>query len=89
MIVIFAKPNGDVIKLKDIADVKLDFSEVPMKNYVNGKRGVSFIVKKTTDEDLDKIDNEVGELIEQSAEEAAAAPVPSPEEVTTDVYVSY
>ena len=42
-----------------------------------------------SDEDLDKIDNEVGELIEQSAEEAAAAPVPSPEEVTTDVYVSY
>ena len=42
-----------------------------------------------TDEDLDKIDNEVNELIELSAEEAAAAPVPSPEEVTTDVYVSY
>ena len=54
-IVIFAKPNGDVIKLKDIADVKLDFSEVPLKNYINGKRGVSFIVKKTRDEDLDKI----------------------------------
>ena len=32
-----------------------NFSEIPMKNYVNGKRGVSFIVKKTTDEDLDKI----------------------------------
>ena len=40
---------------KDIADVKLDFSEVPMKNYVNGKRGVSFIVKKTVDEDLIKL----------------------------------
>ena len=33
--------------------------------------------------------NEVNDLIELSAEEAAAAPVPSPEEVTTDVYVSY
>ena len=42
-----------------------------------------------SDEDLDKIDKEVGDLIELSAEEAAAAPVPSPEEVTTDVYVSY
>ena len=62
-IVIFAKPNGDVIKLKDIADVKLDFSEVPMKNYVNGKRGVSFIVKKTVDEDLDKIANEMTSYI--------------------------
>ena len=42
-----------------------------------------------SDEDLDKIDNEVINLIETSAEEAAAAPAPSPEEVTTDVYVSY
>ena len=62
-IVIFAKPDGDVIKLKDIADVKLDFSEVPMKNYVNGKRGVSFIVKKTVDEDLDKIADEMSSYI--------------------------
>ena len=62
-IVIFAKPNGDVIKLKDIADVKLDFTEVPLKNYINGKRGVSFIVKKTTDEDLDKIADEMTSYI--------------------------
>ncbi len=62
-IVIFAKPNGDVIKLKDIADVKLDFAEVPLKNYIDGKRGVSFIVKKTTDEDLDKIADEMTSYI--------------------------
>ena len=36
-IVIFAQPNGDLIKLKDIADVNLDFSEISLKNYVNGK----------------------------------------------------
>ena len=62
-IVIFAQPNGDLIKLKDIADVNLDFSEIPLKNYVNGKRGVSFIVKKTTDEDLDKIASEMTNYI--------------------------
>ena len=62
-IVIFAQPNGDLIKLKDIADVNLDFSEIPLKNYVNGKRGVSFIVKKTTDEDLDKIASEMTDYI--------------------------
>jgi multidrug efflux pump subunit AcrB len=62
-IVIFAKPNGDVVKLKDIAEVKLDFTEVPLKNYINGKRGVSFIVKKTTDEDLDKIADEMTSYI--------------------------
>ena len=62
-IVIFSKPNGDVVKLKDIAEVKLDFTEVPLKNYINGKRGVSFIVKKTTDEDLDKIADEMTSYI--------------------------
>ena len=62
-IVIFAKPNGDVVKLKDIAEVKLDFTEVPLKNYINGKRGVSFIVKKTTDEDLDKIADQMTSYI--------------------------
>lgn len=64
-IVIFAQPNGDLIKLKDIADVNLDFSEIPLKNYVNGKRGVSFIVKKTTDEDLDKIASKMTDYISE------------------------
>ena len=64
-IVILAMPSGDVVRLKDIADVNMEFSEIPMKNYVNGKRGVSFIVKKTTDEDLDKIADEVSAYIEK------------------------
>ena len=64
-IVILAMPSGDVVRLKDIADVNMEFSEIPMKNYVNGKRGVSFIVKKTTDEDLDKIADEVSAYIKK------------------------
>jgi multidrug efflux pump subunit AcrB len=62
-IIIFAQGNGDIVKLKDIADVRLDFSEIPLKNYINGKRGVSFIVKKTTNEDLNKIANEMDNYI--------------------------
>ena len=49
-IVVLAKPNGELIRIKDIADVKLDFSEIPLKNYIDGKRGVSFIVKKTVNQ---------------------------------------
>ena len=64
-IVIIALPNGDVVRLKDLADVKLDFSEIPLKNYVNGQRGISFIVKKTTNEDLDKIASEMDTYIEK------------------------
>ncbi len=64
-IVILALPSGDIVKLKDIADVSMEFSEIPMKNYVNGKRGVSFVVKKTTDEDLDKIADEMSAYIKK------------------------
>ena len=54
-IVIFSKPNGEIIRLKDIADVSLDFSEIALKNYINKKRGISFVINKTKDEDLNKI----------------------------------
>ena len=64
-IVIFAQPNGDLIRLKDIADVRLDFTEIPYKNFINGNRGISFIIKKTSDEDLDKIANEMDNFIEK------------------------
>tara|TARA_Y100000589_G_scaffold330841_1_gene381845 strand:- start:2402 stop:5584 length:3183 start_codon:yes stop_codon:yes gene_type:complete len=69
-IIIFSQPNGEIVKLKDIADVSLDFSEIPLKNYINKKRGVSFIINKTTDEDLDKIANVMDDYIEKfNAEE--------------------
>ena len=54
-IIINALPNGDLIRLKDIANVKLDFSEIPLKGYIDGKRSISFIIKKTSDEDLNEI----------------------------------
>ncbi|MBM77049.1 MAG: acriflavin resistance protein [Crocinitomicaceae bacterium] len=64
-IVVLAKPNGELIKVNDIANVKLDFSEIPLKNYINGKRGVSFIVKKTSDEDLNEIADEMTKYIKE------------------------
>ena len=42
-----------------------------------------------TDAELDAIDAEVMALIEESVQEAIAAPMPAPEALTTDVYVSY
>ena len=38
---------------------------------------------------LDAIDREVAELIEHSVVEAKAAPLPGPEDLLSDVYVSY
>lgn len=40
-------------------------------------------------EDLEEIDAEVAALIDRAVEEGLAAPFPDPEELTTDVYVSY
>jgi len=42
-----------------------------------------------TDAELDAIDTEVLVLIDEAVEEAIAAPLPAPEELTKDVYVSY
>ncbi|MBG15284.1 MAG: acriflavin resistance protein [Crocinitomicaceae bacterium] len=64
-IVVYAQPNGDVIRLKDIADVNLEFSEVPIKSYTDGKRSINFIVKKTPSEDLNKIADEMTSYIEK------------------------
>ncbi|MGY8988390.1 MAG: efflux RND transporter permease subunit, partial [Flavobacteriales bacterium] len=54
-IVIFSERNGDIIRLKDIAKVELEFSDIPIISYVNGKRSISFIIKKTPEEDIAKI----------------------------------
>ena len=39
--------------------------------------------------DLDKIDKEVGKLIDEAVEEAIEAAPPAESSVTTDVYISY
>jgi len=62
-ITIFSNLNGDHVKLKDIAKVKLDFSDNPMKSYVNDKRAINFLIKKTPNEDIKKIANSVQKYI--------------------------
>ena len=58
-IVIKTFKNGDILHLKDIAKVALEFSDIPMKSYVNGKRAINFLIKKTPEEDLKKIGKSV------------------------------
>ena len=42
-----------------------------------------------SDDDINKLDEEVNSLIEESVDQAKKSPLPNPEDVTTDVYVSY
>ena len=62
-IVVFSDINGDIVRLKDIAKVSLEFSDIPIKAYVNGKRAINFMIQKTSDEDLKKIANSIQKYI--------------------------
>ena len=54
-IVVFSDRNGDITRLKDISKVDLKFSDIPIISYVNGERSISFLIKKTPEEDIKKI----------------------------------
>ncbi len=62
-IVVFTNKNGDILRIKDIANVSLDFSDIPIKVFVNGERAINFIIQKTPEEDIKKIANSVQKYI--------------------------
>jgi len=64
-IVVFSDNNGDIIRLREIAKVKLEFSDIPLISYVNGKRSISFIIKKTPEEDIQKIAKSLNSYIQK------------------------
>jgi len=53
--IIRALPDGQVIRLKDVADVNFEFSDIPLKGYVNGERSITFLIKKLGSEDIKSI----------------------------------
>ena len=63
-IVVLSEINGDITKLKDIAKVDLEFSDIPITSYVNGERSISFLIKKTPEEDIKKIASSMESYIE-------------------------
>ena len=54
-IVVRAQKDGTNIRVRDIATVKLQFSETPMESLQNGKPSVSLQINKLTEEDLQEI----------------------------------
>ena len=51
-LVVKADPSGNVIRLRDIADVRDRFAESPNASFYNGEVSVSVSVSNTNDEDL-------------------------------------
>ena len=54
-IVLYAQPDGQKIKVADVANVFLDFEETTSRSYVNKKRSVTYLIRKLPNDDLSKI----------------------------------
>lgn len=54
-IVVRAQPDGSQIRIRDVATVKLQFSETPQQTEINGQLAISFNVSKLAEEDLEEI----------------------------------
>lgn len=62
-IVVRTLPNGSIVTVGDIARVKYQFADSPIKSYVDGKRNVTLTIMKLEDEDLGKISKEVEKYV--------------------------
>ncbi|MGK0127865.1 MAG: multidrug efflux pump subunit AcrB, partial [Candidatus Azotimanducaceae bacterium] len=51
-IIVRAELNGDIIRLKDVADVEDTWSETPDRSYFNNKNAINISVSNTNSEDL-------------------------------------
>ena len=51
-IIVRAESNGNIIRLKDVADVQDTWSETPDRSFFNNKKAINIIVNNTNSEDL-------------------------------------
>ncbi|QZE15518.1 efflux RND transporter permease subunit [Halosquirtibacter laminarini] len=56
-IVVRANTNGDLVRIKDVAEVHYQFEDIPYKSFVDGDRSAFFVIEKLRTEDLEKISN--------------------------------
>lgn len=63
-IVVKADPNGNVIRLRDVATVSDKWSETPDRIYFNGNAAINFTVQTTISEDILLVADEVKTYIE-------------------------
>ncbi len=64
-IVLRANNDGSLILLRNVADVKLQFEDRPVKDILNGKQIVSIRVDKLITEDIDEVAGYVEEYVEK------------------------
>jgi multidrug efflux pump subunit AcrB len=64
-IVVKAGANGQIVRVGDVAHVKLQFPETPNESYVEGKSNVTIFVQKLKTEDLQEISDFIADYIEE------------------------
>lgn len=64
-IVLRANSDGNNLLLRDIADIKMQFADVPNRTYSNGQMAVSISVDKLPEEDLQEISKYINDYIEK------------------------
>lgn len=64
-LVVRADANGNVIRLRDVADVRDRFAETPNASFFNGEVSVNISISNTNDEDLVSSAAKVREYIEE------------------------
>ncbi|MBE0640156.1 MAG: efflux RND transporter permease subunit, partial [Bacteroidales bacterium] len=64
-IIIRANNDGNKLYLRDLADIKIKFAEVPNKSLLNGKRSISINIQKLPEEDLGAISDYLINYVEE------------------------
>lgn len=64
-IIVRAETNGNIIRLKDIADVEDTWSETPDRIFINGNKAINISVSNTNNEDLIVTAEEVRKYIDK------------------------
>jgi len=64
-IVVRAGQNGQMIRVGDVAEVKLQFEESPNDSYVEGRRNVTIMVQKLKTEDLGEISDFINAYLDE------------------------
>ncbi|MFQ5604600.1 MAG: efflux RND transporter permease subunit, partial [bacterium] len=62
-VVVRGNPDGTVIYLKDIADIKEQWEDIPNKSYYNNHNSVVLSVDKTAEEDIIAVANKTQEIV--------------------------
>ncbi len=64
-IVLRADANGRFLRIRDVAQVKMKFADVPSGAYMNGQQSISFRVSKLSNEDLSEITSYLNDYISE------------------------